>query len=436
MADQHRNLAEIRADKPAESDAQLMPDLLILFSGLMRHFTDSGSVVDGLRWSLPQILNRISAAAGSLFLHQPQSENLDCIVCHGPVDITGLQVPVRNSLVGRVFRNQRSELNATAGEDTAHFKVADQQTGFQTKSTATVPVVHGKLVFGVLQAVNRTDGGTAFSAQDLGLLELLASTLALAMSNLNYAEKAIKNRILKNDIKQAKEVQNGLFSEPDADGYVAGCVISAGALSGDFFDHICVDGQIAFCQGDVVGKGITASLTMTRSITLFRHLARQGMTAADIASAINAELLDVPSSQFVTFCCGWFDPDSSRVNLVNCGHGAVVAFYGAKTTPDLYRADTIPLGITALPAAQITTRRFALGGGCLFMLTDGIGEAIFDDLPLDQDGVIDLLGHLRHQAVGAAAKITALRQLFAAQRLQSHYDATLLVIDTERYAKC
>ena len=434
MANQLFSALLNQPQSPPKEVVQTLPDSLMLFSGLMRHFADSGDVVDGLRWSLPQILSRISAAAGSLFLHRPASQSLDCVVCHGPVDITGLKVPLGSGLVGRVFASQQAELNAAASQDKAHFKIADRQTGFQTRSTVTVPVRHGAVVFGVLQAVNRIGGGGAFSHRDLALLELLASALGLAMSNLNYAEKALKNRLLKNDIKQAKEIQDGLFAAPDSGGVVAGCVVSAGALSGDFYDHLQIDGQVAFCQGDVAGKGITASLTMSRSLTLFRHLARQGLAAADIASMINAELCDVPSNQFVTFCCGWFNPHTSIVDLVNCGHGAAIALRGQSAKPVLYAADTVPLGITALPASQLITRRFALGGGCLFLMTDGISEAVFDQTGLDEAGLIDLLAHLRDQTAGqgAAAKIDALRQLFADQRLQSHDDATLLVIDAER----
>lgn len=422
----------------AKDNPQTMPDSMMLFSGLMRHFADRGDVVDGLRWSLPQILNRISAVAGSLFLHRSASQTLDCIVCHGPVDITGLKVPFGSGIVGRVFANRQSELTAAAHQDKAHFKIADQQTGFQTRSTATVPVRHGRVVFGVLQAVNRDGGNGAFSQQDLTLLELLASALAMAMSNLNYAEKAIKNRLLKNDVKQAKEIQDGLFAVPDSSGFLAGCVVSAGALSGDFYDHLQVDGRFAFCQGDVAGKGITASLTMTRSLTLFRHLARQGLAAAKIASAINTELCDGSSSQFVTFCCGWFDPKTSSVELINCGHGAAIMFPETTGKPQFYPADMVPLGIVGLPANQMMTRRFDLAGGCLFLMTDGISEATFDHHPLDEAGLIDLLVNLRAQANGhgAAAMVDALCQLFTNQRLQSHDDATLLVIDAERCGQC
>ena len=78
--------------------------------------------------------------------------------------------------------------------------------------------------------------------------------------------------------------------------------------------------KLAFCQGDVAGKGITASLMMARSIALFRRLARQELSAAEIADAMNYEFLDVASDKFVTFAIGWMDCQTGDVEFVNCGH--------------------------------------------------------------------------------------------------------------------
>ena len=75
---------------------------------------------------------------------------------------------------------------------------------------------------------------------------------------------------------------------------------------GDFYDFIVQDGRLAFCQGDVAGKGIAASLTMARSLALFRYLAGNGADARTIALAINDALLEGGLDQSLTFCCGWF----------------------------------------------------------------------------------------------------------------------------------
>ena len=114
--------------------------------------------------------------------------------------------------------------------------------------------------FGSIQAINRRSPEDAslivnFSHDDLNLLESLASTLALAISNVRLAEKAINDQILQRDLDQATEAQTALLPAMAMSGYMAGKVIPARQLSGDFYDFIEIDGRMAFCQGDVAGKG-------------------------------------------------------------------------------------------------------------------------------------------------------------------------------------
>ena len=185
--------------------------------------------------------------------------------------------------------------------------------GFKTVTTATAPVHLGDQHFGAIQAINKRSEENPefienFEDKDLELLSSLASALAMAISNVRLAEKAINDQLLQRDLDQATEAQASLMPMINQGGYASGKVIPARHLSGDFFDHLEVGDKIAFCQGDVAGKGITASLLMARCVALFRSFAKQGRSAVEIATSINHELLDVASDRFVTFVSGWFDP--------------------------------------------------------------------------------------------------------------------------------
>ncbi|MCE2518100.1 MAG: GAF domain-containing protein, partial [Alphaproteobacteria bacterium] len=241
----------------------------------MTEFAETGDAVAALRWALPLVLDELSAEAGSLFMYRDDDASLECVVCNGPVDVTGLVVPADKGLVGRAFTTGQSELVADAGADKAHFRVADDSSGFKTVSTATAPVHLGDQHFGAIQAINRRSNDDDslienFTEADLALLSSLGSALAMAISNVRLAEKAINDQLLQRDLDQATEAQASLMPVMDFDGYASGKVIPARHLSGDFFDHLHVDGKVAFCQGDVAGKGITASLLMARCIALFR----------------------------------------------------------------------------------------------------------------------------------------------------------------------
>ena len=185
---------------------QTSPDNIALINGLMQRFAASGDAIDGLRWALPQVLQALDAEAGSLFLHRPEDAVLECVVCQGPVDITGLRVPDAKGLVGRSFTDSRPELVADAGSDRAHYAAADDASGFRTLSTATAPVYLGDRGFGAIQAINRRDGGKVgnFREADLSLLETLAGSLALAMANVELTQAAIDDRMLRHLIRRVR----------------------------------------------------------------------------------------------------------------------------------------------------------------------------------------------------------------------------------------
>ena len=404
------------------------PDNIALINGLMQRFARSGDAIDGLRWALPQVLEALDAEAGSLFLHRPDDAVLECVVCQGPVDITGLRVPDAKGLVGRAFTDNCPELVADAPSDGAHYGAADTASGFLTLSTATAPVYLGDRGFGAIQAINRREGGGIgnFRQADLSLLETLAGSLALALANVELTQAAIDDRMLRRDLDQAREAQSALMPPPDPSGAAAGYVLPARQLSGDFFDHIRIGDRMAFCQGDVAGKGITAGLLMARSIALFRRLARQGLDVSEIATAINDELLDVQSERFVTFAIGWLDCSTGVAKVVNCGHGPMIVVPHGGGRIDQFDAQTQPLGIAPLDADLLVPTEHDLSAAFLCLATDGITEAEAGGRELGVGGLAGLLARIK--ADRAADCVNAVIRLFETGKLTTHDDATLLVV--------
>lgn len=403
-------------------------DNITLINGMMQRFAASGDAVDGLRWALPRVLAALDAEAGSLFLHRADEGVLECVVCQGPVDVTGLKVPATQGLVGRAFTERTPELVADATADRAHFSDADSASGFLTLSTATAPVHLGERGFGAIQAINRrTDEGISnFRDADLSLLETLAGSLALALSNVELTQAAIDDRLLRRDLDQAREAQAALMPPPDPFGAAAGRVLPARQLSGDFFDHVRVGDRIAFCQGDVAGKGITAGLMMARTIGLFRRLVRQNMTVVEIAAAINEELLAVQSDRFVTLAVGWLDCASGMAKLINCGHGPVVIVPHDGGEVAQFDAQTPPLGVAPFEQRTLSPTVHDLSKAFLCLATDGITEAEVKGRELGLGGLANLLSRMRGGS--ASDCVDTVMKLFENGRLTTHDDATLMVV--------
>ena len=399
-----------------------------LITGLMKKYAQNGDAVAGLEWVLPRVLQAILAEAGSLFLHRPKEKTLECVICNGPVDLVGLKVPETKGLVGKAYQTGIPELIEDTSENTSHDNTTDLATGFKTISVATSPVCIGDQRFGVIQIINKKVDGVvkSFSKSDLMLLESLASALALALLNVDLSEQLVSDKILERDLNQAIEAQNLLLPKFNPNGYAAGEVLTAQNLSGDFFDYIRIENKLAFCEGDVAGKGITASLLMARTVALFRNLAKRGLSAPQIAMAINSEFLEVSSERFVTFACGWMDCTTGEVEFVNCGHGPVLFLDPTKEKNNQYHSQTIPLGIKQFNSEELAPIKINLINKYLLLATDGVTEARFRGQELGLEGLAELA--LRLEGKTVSEKVINLIKLFKKGKLSTHDDATILIL--------
>jgi sigma-B regulation protein RsbU (phosphoserine phosphatase) len=336
-------------------------------------------------------------------------------------------LPAGDGLVGRAFSTGSAELVADVRKDSAHDSHVDASSGFHTISTATVPVMIGTQRFGAIQAINRLEpaGAVSFQPADLALLETLATSLALAIANVELTRNVVSDSLLARDLEQARQAQDALMPDDDPAGHIAGMVIPARNLSGDFFDHMEINGRIAFCQGDVSGKGIAASLMMARTVALFRQLARQGLDCPQIVNHMNAELIDAGSDRFVSLIIGWLDPTSGNVQTLNCGHGPAV-FCPSHEPHVMFPAQTIPLGIKPFDLGDLRPIELTLGDGYLYLATDGITEAKWRERELGVNGFAALATNVPGR--NAAEKLHRIMDQFEQGNLTTHDDATLLVL--------
>ena len=98
--------------------------------------------------------------------------------------LRGTEVPIRGSLAGAVFQNNRILHAADAEADARRHQASDEATGFVTRSMLAVPMrIDGQPV-GVLQALNPRRG--AFDRADAEALLIVASQAAVAIRNARH----------------------------------------------------------------------------------------------------------------------------------------------------------------------------------------------------------------------------------------------------------
>lgn len=146
-------------------------------------------------------------------------------------------------------------------------------------------------------------------------------------------------------------------------------------VGGDLYSFI-KRGADTFCfiLGDVSGKGVSAAITMSRTMTLFQMNAVKYSSPEEILAAMNDSLCENNSAQmFVTAVLGSLDMNTGVLRWSNAGHTAPF-IADAERTAELPRIKGKPLGI--IPDLRYKSAEFALDPGkSLFFYTDGVSEA-------------------------------------------------------------
>jgi len=162
--------------------------------------------IDQLDLRLDQFLSEILEKAnefvpsesGSLLLDDPRAKGredaintLTFIACFGPhaPRLLGRQIPLHDGIAGRVYSTAKPYISQNVSEDEHFHDAVDRYTGYQTTSVIAVPVTVRDSIFGVLELLNRRDGGH-YTGEDLLLLETFAGYISSSIQNALDAIRA------------------------------------------------------------------------------------------------------------------------------------------------------------------------------------------------------------------------------------------------------
>ena len=340
---------------------------------MMSAFASSSDMSQTLYEGLDYVRQQIGAEAASFFFLHEESSTLRCEACIGPTDITGLEIPAEQGIVGAVTQSDEMRYVRDTSQDDDFTGAVDAKTGFVTKSMICVPVSGNGRRYGALQLINRLDG-QFFTDNDAALVSVYGKSAALALANSQMAKRMVEADGFKRDLQMASRVQESLFPEAKFD-FIHGINIPKKGVSGDLYDYVERDGQIYFCMADVSGKGTDAALVMAKTHSLFRTLTRSLPAVDDLSARINAELVETAfNGMFVTAIIGRYDPNTDEMQCCNAGHepGLLVSTNGAF---NYVEASLQPLGILDFDAEDIAVEIHDLSAARFFCYSDGITEA-------------------------------------------------------------
>ena len=199
---------------------------------------------------------------------------------------------------------------------------------------------------------------------------------------------------LQSELKIAHDIQMGMIpttfpQRQDLDLFAS--MTPAKEVGGDLYDFIIEGDELFFIIGDVAGKGVPASLYMAVTRTLFRNLAGNYQSAANIVREMNHAIASTNDSFiFVTVFVGVLDMKTHYLTYCNAAHNAPVMITAEGECSLLEVETNLPIGVED---------RYAYGeqqvdfppGSALLLYTDGLTEAMY----FSSDGSRKLFGEHR-----------------------------------------
>lgn len=207
------------------------------------------------------------------------------------------------------------------------------------------------------------------------------------------ATTASKER-LQSELVIAHDIQMGMLTTvfPEREDLeLFASMTPAKEVGGDLYDFIIEGDELFFIIGDVAGKGVPASLYMAVTRTLFRNLAGNYQSAANIVREMNHAIASANDSMiFVTAFVGVLDLRTHHLTYCNAAHNAPALITHDGQCRLLEAETNLPLGIE--DHFHYEEQQIAFPENtALLLYTDGLTEAMY----ISADGSRKLFGEER-----------------------------------------
>lgn len=288
-------------------------------------------------------------------------------------ELMELRLKAGEGIIGYVANTGEAVISPNVKRDPRYINARER-----TQSEMVAPIVSNDEVIGVFDL--ESDELNAYTADDLEVLKLLASQVAIILEKAMLHEQLVEKKRLETQLEIARDVQLSLL--PPRNPHIEGFDISAfnyatDEVSGDYFDFVPVyEDMLGIVIADVSGKGVPAALLMAFLRATLRAAIHIGYAAnISMAKANNLLWESIGDNQFVTAFYGVLDATNRTLSYANAGHNPPLLLEADGATTRFIERGELPLGM--FRSARYYEHHLQLQAGqTLVLYTDGVPEAM------------------------------------------------------------
>jgi phosphoserine phosphatase RsbU/P len=290
-------------------------------------------------------------------------------------------VKLSRTILNKVLKEKTGILSADATSD-ARFEAAASISSLTIRSMMCVPLLG--LDGEPMGAINLDTQNvlSRFTKEDLDLLMAVAGQAALSYESARLLTSHMEKIKQDSEIAIAKNVQQALLPKelPKVAGYdLFASYDTALAVGGDYYDAMLLDDGRKVCLsfGDVAGKGIPASLVMSRISSVVQSTLRHVDDVGEAVEAINNHMCaSAVEGRFVTYILAIIDTRTHEMRLVIAGHMSPMIRKRDGSIEEFDEESVgVPIGVLEEYPFDVLSRTVQPGETVLFY-TDGVSEAM------------------------------------------------------------
>src|SRR5437868_5725518 len=233
-------------------------------------------------------------------------------------ELSDLHLKLGEGFIGSVALSATPIISPDVRTDPVYINARDR-----TRSEMVAPIISNDEVIGVFDL--ESDDLNAYSADDLEILMLLASQVAIIIEKVMLHEQLIEKKRLEGQLEVARQVQLELLpaDDPKLEGFdICAYNFSTEEVSGDYYDWVSIyEDQIGLVIADVSGKGVPAALLMAFLRASLRAAIHIGYAPHISMAKVNYLLWEsIERNQFVTAFYGVLDASNRTLAYTNAGH--------------------------------------------------------------------------------------------------------------------
>src|SRR3989440_2999395 len=233
-------------------------------------------------------------------------------------ELTELQLKMGEGIIGHVALHAEPVISPDVRNDPRYINARER-----TRSEMVAPIISNDEVIGVFDL--ESDQLNAYSEDDLQVLMLLASQVAIIIEKVMLHEQLIEKKRLEGQLEVARQLQLELLpaKDPQLEGYdISAYNFPTEEVSGDYYDWVRIyDDQIGLVIADVSGKGVPAALLMAFLRASLRAATHIGYSPHISMAKVNYLLWEsIERNQFITAFYGILDATNRTLAYSNAGH--------------------------------------------------------------------------------------------------------------------